>query len=328
MKYTVTQKKSSSRLFKGSPNHLLLDERVSKIALPTLDENRIVMDEREANWGLKTVEEKEQPREALQIFVGMPTQEVTSDTPPSSSSSSSSSWEISEEDDLFWDDSIDDDLDVVPTPMALSLNTLVEEVKESDAELSILPGIPLQPIQEIQKDESLPMQDGDEDDWAQINWDDVTLSDILGGLDELDEDIGDDLDSDTAGAKIDLGFDIDSSDDENEETEIFPTLVTIEDAPSWEDAWEQEETDPVGPTLDLDEDWFSEAEQDTDALPILQMEDSAQYQTSYTTSNRPPPPRIVIRKPKSFWDDTLVKIWLMILGLAFVAALLWRILQG
>lgn len=316
----MTQKKSSSRLFKGSPNHLLLDERVSKIALPTLDENRIVMDEREANWGLKTVEEEEQPPEALQIFVGIPTQEDTSGTAPSS-------WEVSEEDDLFWDDSIDDDLDVVPTPMALSLNTLVEEVKESNAELSVLPGIPLQPIQEIQKDESLPMNDGDEDDWAQINWDDVTLSDILGGLDELDEDIEDNFDSDTAGAKIDLGFDMASTDDENEETEVFPTLVTIEDAPSWEDAWEQEETDPVGPSLDLDEDWFSEAEQVTDALPILQMEDSTQYQSSYTTSNRPPPPRIVIRKPKSFWDDTLVRVWLMILGLAFFAALLWRFLQ-
>ena len=316
----MTQKKSSSRLFKGSPNNLLLDERVSKIALPTLDENRIVMDEREANWGLKTVEEEEQPPETLQIFVGIPTQETTSDTTPSS-------WEISEEDDPFWDDSIEDDLDVVPTPMALSLNTLVEEVKEPDAELSVLPGIPLQPIQEIQKDESLPMNDGDEDDWAQINWDDVTLSDILGGLDDLDEDIEDDVDADIAGPKIDLGFDIDSTDDANEETEVFPTLVSIEDAPSWEDAWEQEETDPVGPSLDLDEDWFSEAEQATDALPILQMEDSVQYQLSYTTSNRPPPPRIVIRKPKSFWDDTLVRVWLMILGLAFFAALLWRFLQ-
>jgi hypothetical protein len=321
----VSQKKSSSRLFKGSPNQLLLDERVSKIALPTLDDNRVVMDEREANWGLKTVEEEERPAEALQIFVGIPTLDTTSDSSPSS-------WDISEDDDPFWDESIDDDLEVVPTPMALSFNTslstLAEEVKGSDAELSMLPGIPLQPIQEIQKDESLPFHDGDEDDWAQINWDDVTLSDILGGFDELDEELDDEFDPDSSGAKIDLGFDMDSVDqDEMEETEVFPTLVTIEDAPSWEDAWEQEDTDPVGPSLNLDEDWFSEAEHATDTLPILQMEDSIQHHPSYTTSNRRPPPRIVIRQPKSLWDDTLVKVWLMILGLAFFTALLWRFLQ-
>ena len=58
----------------------------------------------------------------------------------------------------------------------------------------------MQPIQEIHEDTS--MVDGefdhdDADEWGQIQWDDVTLSNILGDLDDVDE-----MDDDPAGASL------------------------------------------------------------------------------------------------------------------------------
>lgn len=312
----MTTKKSKSRLFKGSPTQLLLDERVSKIALPTLDDNRAVMDEREANWGLDLVEEDEtEVTEKLQIFVGLPTRE-----PPTE-------WEISEDDDPFWDED-DDPIDEVPMPMALSLNLEQSQTENESVEsASVLPaGIPLQPIQEVQDGEA-DLEEEASDDWGQIQWDDVTLSDILGDMTDLDED----LDDEAGGAVLDLNEPAGES-----SNEVFPALISLEDIPAWEESWEQDDTDPAGATLNLDDDWFSESDTTTVApnmnvSTVKTSEPKGLYnprpQTSYTSSKRPPPPRIVLRKPVGFWQDPIVRIWLMILSVALVAAIIWRILQ-
>ena len=108
----MSDKPTKSRLFQAPPNELLLDERVSKIVLPTFAASRPVMDEREANWGLKNDQEDEfKQTEKLQIFVG------------TSGTSNTSSWEIpdEEEDDPFDDLDFEDD---IPTPMILNLGSL------------------------------------------------------------------------------------------------------------------------------------------------------------------------------------------------------------
>ena len=37
--------------------------------------------------------------------------------------------------------------------------------------------------------------------------------------------------------------------------------------------------------------------------------------------------KIVLRQSRGFWDDPLVRVWLMILGVALIAAIVWRILN-
>ena len=302
----MTTKNGKSRLFKGQPDQLLLDERVSKIALPTLDDDRVVMDEREANWGLNPIEEDEtEVTEKLQIFVGLPQKE------------SSTEWDISEDDNPFWDDD-DAPLDELPVPMALSLNPAeINVTVEDKTSTNLPPGLALQPIQEINEDTSIAEGDfeNDDDEWGQIQWDDVTLSDILGDLDDVEE-----VDDDPAGATIMIG-------NPEPTDEVFPALVTIEDIPAWEDSWEQEDTDPVGPSLNLNEDWFSETDTDTNVHSEPTSVVSPVPTKTYTGSHRPPPPKIVLRQSRGFWDDPIVRVWLMILGAALIAAIVWRILQ-
>ena len=165
--------------------------------------------------------------EKLQIFVGLPQKE------------SATEWEISEDDNPFWDED-DSPLDELPVPMALSLNPAEVSVVQEDTPTSNLPpGLPLQPIQEIHKDANIDaeLEHDESDEWGQIQWDDVTLSDILGDLDDVVE-----LDEDPAGASLIIGV---TEPTAPIEEEVFPALVSIEDIPAWEESWEQEDTDPV-----------------------------------------------------------------------------------
>ena len=69
------------------------------------------MDEREANWGLNPIEEDEtEVTEKLQIFVGLPQKE------------SNVEWDISEDDDPFWDDD-DAPLDEVPSTNGIDIES-------------------------------------------------------------------------------------------------------------------------------------------------------------------------------------------------------------
>ena len=304
-------KNVKSRLFKGSPDQLLLDERVSKIALPTLDDDRVVMDEREANWGLNPHEEEDpEVTEKLQIFVGLPQKE------------SAVEWDISEDDNPFWDED-DSPLDELPVPMALSLNPAEITVETAETTtLNLPPGLPLQSIQEIHEDitnAEVETDPDESDEWGQIQWDDVTLSDILGDLDDVVE-----VDDDPAGASLMIGL---AETTAPIEEEVFPALVSIEDIPVWEESWEQDDTDPVGPSLNLEEEWFSETDGDVSLAPEVHAVTPQRTPKTYTGSNRPPPPRIVLRQSHGFWEDPIVRVWLMILGVALIAAIVWRILQ-
>ena len=267
------------------------------------------MDEREANWGLNLQEEEPEVTEKLQIFVGLPQKEAATE------------WEISEDDNPFWDED-DSPLDEVPVPMALSLNPAEVAVVQEEAPTSNLPpGLPLQPIREIHEDANVEAElDQDEsDEWGQIQWDDVTLSDILGDLDDVVE-----VDEDPAGASLFIGG---TEPTAPIEEEVFPALVSIEDIPAWEESWEQEETDPAGPSLNLEEEWFSETDGDQNFNSEVYAVSPQTPPRTYTGSNRPPPPRIVLRQSRGFWEDPLVRVWLMILGVALIAAIVWRILQ-
>ena len=85
-----------------------------------------------------------------------------------------------------------------------------------------------------------------EDDWDSINWDDVTLSDILG---EETEVISRGPTLDVGGAALD--FDEESSD------EVFPVQVVVEDIPDWTEEWEHDLSEE-GAELNLDDDWFAQ----------------------------------------------------------------------
>lgn len=269
------------------------------------------MDEREANWGLNPQEEDETAvTEKLQIFVGLPQKD------------SATEWEISEDDNPFWDEE-ESPLDELPVPMALSLNPaeFIEETDETPAS-NLPPGLPLQSIQEIHEDATNGEADADYDDsdeWGQIQWDDVTLSDILGDLDDVVE-----MDEDPAGASLMIGVGEPTAPLEDE---VFPALVSIEDIPTWEESWEQDDTDPVGPSLNLNEEWFSETDADSSSNADVYAVSPQNPPRTYTGANRPPPPRIVVRQSRGFWEDPIVRVWLMILSVALIAAIVWRILQ-
>lgn len=319
----MTTKNVKSRLFKGSPDQLLLDERVSKIVLPTLEEDRAVMDEKEGNWGLSPIEDDEtEVTETLQIFIGLPEKKTET------------TWEISEDDNPFWDEE-DAELDEVPVPMSLSLNpsAIISETNNQNEQEEVTSGLPpglsLQSIQEIHDDEPVPQLE-ESDEWGQIAWDDVTLSDILGDFDN------EEIDDDPAGAQIVFETTVATGSNAASE-EVFPALVSLEDIPTWEESWEQDETDPIGPELNfsettspdvaLNDEWFDDLpdpeiadQHDVQSLPVSNM-------PSYTNSHRPPPPRIVLKQSVGFWNDPFVQVWLMILSIALIAAMIWRILQ-
>ncbi len=313
----TTRKTTSSKLFQGRPNQLLLDERVSKIALPKLDANRAVMDESELQFETESLDlDETEVTEKLQIFVGVGASDSATDN--------DNAWDISEDDDPFFDDDdFSDDLDDVPVPMALNLTASSQEDSNVSA-TDVVQEPVLKPIQEVQEHETAPLLDLPEDDWSQINWEDVTLSDILGDVDEVGED--------SAGAQLNLEDDAPESDMTTEE--VFPALVSIEDAPTWEMAWDDDpdsDEDTAGAQVLLEDEWFSEGaalsnqnqSHNHNQSSILHVESTSTAPTTYTT-NRPPPPRIVLKQPKRLWDDRLVQVWLMLLGVAFIAALGWR----
>ncbi len=311
----TTRKTTSSRLFQGRPNQLLLDERVSKIALPKLDANRVVMDESDIQFETEALDlDETEVTEKLQIFVGVGASDSSIDH--------ENEWLISEDDDPFFDGedfSEDEGLDAVPVPMALNLTASIQEVSDTPSSTAVQQPI-LQPIQEVQAHEAAPLLDLPEDDWSQINWEDVTLSDILGDVDDVGED--------TAGAQLNLDDDVPVTDMTTEE--VFPALVSLEDAPTWEMAWDDDPDsaeDTAGAQVSMEDEWFSEGAGIASQSAVLHVESKLTGQATYTT-NRPPPPRIVLKQPKSLWDDRLVQVWLMLLGVAFVAALGWRILNA
>jgi len=168
----MSNKKFRSKLFQAQPNQLLLDERVSKIILP-----EIAAEEKleELDSVFLPEQEEQQNEESLQIFVGAPETEIDP----------SSTWEIEEESsyDAFSDfDSEEEPTTVIP----LEIPSKLQEYHED----STIPlSVPLESIREVydsSSKESLVTVDIDE--WSEIDWDDVTLSDILGEEDQEDED--------------------------------------------------------------------------------------------------------------------------------------------
>ncbi len=357
----MTTKKTTSRLFKGAPDQLFLDERVSKIALPTLRQDRAVFDEREANWGLDSHQESdiEEQTEALQVFVGVSKPTNREQEEASSEDGFGVLWA---EEGLDSEDALDD----LPMPMSLNLNQPIQEQVAEDPTV-LISKMPLQSIQEVQEDEptTSPLA---ENDWETINWDDVTLSDILGDMDDVDEVLQESTVSEGAELNIDID-DWDNDDwDPNEDTEIggalldwdeesldheiegeqntaFPALVSLDDQFSEEDErsadrghqtspLDETDEDVPGAVLNWEDDWFSEQEpthalDDTkpEEISVLQVQSTAQPH-SYRQYDPPPPPRIILTKPKSFWDDPFVRVWIAMLVIAFVAALLWRLFNG
>lgn len=295
----MTEKTPKSRLFQASPDHLLLDERVSKIVLPALDANRAQMDEKEVHWGLKSPElVDELPTETLQIFVGTGQQ-------------NESDWDIPDDDPFADDfDDIDEDL---PNPMVLSFNTAAAEVSTETPELKVPVGVTLHAIQEIQVDEELPSPDLD-DDWDSINWDDVTLSDILGDETEIIE-----IEPDTRTTGALLTFD-----DEESSEDVFPVQVAIEDIPDWTEDWDNDLSEE-GAELNLDDDWFSQ--EVTARIESPELASTASVATAVSDEPTQSVATPIVAPQDNWWSSPLVVIWIVILLVAFCAALLWRIMQ-
>ena len=260
------------------------------------------MDEKEVHWGLKSPEiEDDVSTDTLQIFVGVgdPEEQDTG-------------WDIPDDDPFDDFDDIDDEL---PSPMVLSLNpaVLVEEDEET-TEIQVPVGVPLQAIQEIQVDEDLP-DPSLEDDWDSINWDDVTLSDILG---EETEVISRGPTLDVGGAVLD--FDEESSD------EVFPVQVVVEDIPDWTEEWEHDLSEE-GAELNLDDDWF--AQESTTASNNLEVAHTEEQIVDLPEFAQPTESSIPVVAIDSdhWWGSPLVVIWVVILLVSFCAALVWRIMQ-
>lgn len=260
------------------------------------------MDEKEVHWGLKSPELQEDlPTDTLQIFVGVGDVE-----------NQATDWDIPDDDPFDDFDDVDDEL---PSPMTLSLNpsTLIAEEEEAtDTQVPV--GIPLQPIQEIQVDEDLPEPSLD-DDWDSINWDDVTLSDILGEETEVVAKVSS---TDTGAALFAL--------DEESSEEIFPVQFAVEDIPDWTEEWEHDLSEE-GAELNIDDDWFAQ-----EATAVLNKTDVS------TSINQPVEPQKIAPSTESsipivavggdrWWGSPLVVIWVVILLVSFCAALVWRIMQ-
>jgi hypothetical protein len=250
------------------------------------------MDEKEANWGLKNEQDEVEQTETLQIFVG------------TSESSSAPSWDIpdEEDDDPFDDFGFDDN---VPTPMILNLGALEIQEDDNSNAASVPVGVQLHSIQEVQEDEDMPSLEPDE--WGQINWDDVTLSDILGDETDIDE-----PPTEIFGAALSM--------EEESSEEIFPVQVSLEDIPDWSEDWDQDISEE-GAELNLGEEWFSSDEitQPIGTPPPIVVD-------STHTAPLIPAPVFAARK-QDIWSNPLVIIWLLILAVSFLAALTWRLMQ-
>lgn len=249
----MSDKKSQSRLFRGKPNQVLLDERVSRIVLPTLGEDRDFLEDQDDF--LQVDEESSEETQVLQIFVGSSTTEVDP----------SSTWNLDDEDDDPFDllDDSNEDSDSEPES-AVFINLREPEtihVEEEPEDLNPLgafyKGMPLQPIIEI--DEQAQLGETEQgDDWDQIKWDEVTLKDILG--EDFQEEFDFDDSADDYGMKLDFL--------ENDIPEPLHLQVGF-----FEEIDETQEDHSEGPLVVMAQDFEDAAEEDGHILDSWQSDD-------------------------------------------------------
>ena len=163
---------------------MFLDERVSKIVLPsTQDMETEALDPE--NLAILMEEESEESEDAgiLQIFVGSAESEVQPDT----------TWAIDEDEENYFDfDSEDDEENEITVAMPLQI---------TPQQASMSAGTKSTESPSVMVEVNLKKDTDFEDEWEEVDWNEVTLSDILGETDdyfvesddELEKEHGDSL---------------------------------------------------------------------------------------------------------------------------------------
>ena len=339
----MSDNKFRSRLFKASVEKTLLDERVSKIVLPTFD----AMDASEfvdsGSWVEEESSEEEEEVETLQIFVGTSTgstePEISWDMPSKYSDEYS---DFDEDDDIDFDDAEDGTLSIsvgVPsidtkksaTPMVLQIGMTsmgpANPIIEPEQDLGVFfQGANLQSIVEVDEDDTLstvPSASEISDEWNQISWDDVTLSDILGTEDTLDDD------SDDYGDKLDfMNLDelpLPTLFSKKQQENVSPVL-SVEKTRETVSAEETNHSESDSLAVS-DEDATEVILQKTSKSSILDNTEEQQGAKNVPIKLPPPPEKPIMPYQEDIWSNPLVVLWVVFIGVVFIWVVIWKTLS-
>jgi hypothetical protein len=165
----MADKEFRSKLFQAQPNQLFLDERVSKIELPMpLEMETEALDDENLAILMEEESEESEEQEVLQIFVGSAASEVKPEE----------TWNIQEEDDFQMDLDSEEESDEFEAGETLQITPIA--IKSA----TVIPTTTRTLKANITQRVLEPDGENELDEWEEIDWDDVTLSDILGEADE------------------------------------------------------------------------------------------------------------------------------------------------
>ena len=163
----MADKQFRSKLFQAQPNQLFLDERVSKIVLPSAqDMEKEALDPENLAILMEEESEESEDEGVLQIFVGSAQSEVEPEK----------TWIINEDEEELFDfnseESEEEVTVVIPLQISPEKSIVISPEPSEPAQIGVDP----------------KYSEESEDEWEEIDWDDVTLGDILGETDDYFED--------------------------------------------------------------------------------------------------------------------------------------------
>lgn len=275
----MSDKPFRSKLFQAQPNQLFLDERISKIELPMpLEMDTEPLDDE--NLAILMEEESEESEEqgVLQIFVGSAESEVKAED----------TWNIQDEDDFQLDLDSEDESDEFGVGEALQITPIT--VKTA----TIIPRKTSTLKANITQRDSPANGDNSPDEWDEIDWDDVTLSDILG---ESDEYFTQGNEEAKYGESLEMWLD-----DDIPEPTIY--AKSLKKPPSSQDfSFEALFTDEFNPTFDPLEGFSYEKE-------LTEEEETSEDKISVDLDEELPPFQV----ETEWWQHPFLIFWIVLLG--------------
>lgn len=338
---SVSDNKFRSRLFKASVEKTLLDERVSKIVLPTFDSMEDAEFVDSGSWVEEESSESEEPVETLQIFVGAPSSGSEPETSWDMPSTYSDAYTDSDEDDHSDFDDIESgalsislggtssDTEKIPTPMVLQIGMTAmgpaNPVVEPEQDLGVFfQGGNLQSIVEVTEDDAIvntPNSSDISDEWHQISWDDVTINDILGTEDILEDD------SDDYGDKLDF-MNLDELPlpklfTQKQEQQVSPAVVDVVDGT----VVAQSTTVSKSVAENLEEDATEVIDAQTPSGIVPNKTEEPSIAKNVPTKLPPPPEKPIMPYQEDIWSNPLVVLWVVFIGVVFVWVVIWKTLS-
>ena len=274
----MADKEFRSKLFQAQPNQLFLDERVSKIELPMpLEMETEALDDENLAILMEEESEESEEQEVLQIFVGSAASEVKPEA----------TWNIQEEDDFQMDLDSEEESDEFEVGETLQITPIA--VKSA----TVIPTTTRTLKANITQRGLEPDGENELDEWEEIDWDDVTLSDILGESDEYFTQTKEDA---KHGESLEMWLDDDIPEP------IF-SAQPLEKSPSSEDfSFEALFTDEFNPTFDPLEGFSYEKE--------LTEEDDSEDKISVDLDDELPPFQV----ETEWWQHPFLIFFLVLLS--------------